>query len=155
MVTIHCNNTRCNTNTIEYNLNQLIREFFDIRRKNMEITSFVMGVLTIVAIIFMVAVVVGLLMISKLNKQVRELSTQLTQNTDSIIRDMQSEHADTWQQFEATGRDITMVEQTLQNQMHEDVKVSKRYIDSRIDKLIDTYFVVKEAEQNTKKLIKG
>ena len=155
MVTIHCNNTRCNTNTIKYNLNQLIREFFDIRRKNMEITSFVMGVLTIVAIIFMVAVVVGLLMISKLNKQVQELSTQLTQNTDSIIRDMQSEHADTWQQFEATGRDITMVERTLHNEIQEQVMVSKRYVDSRIDKLIDTYFVVKEAEQNTKKLIKG
>jgi hypothetical protein len=48
-----------------------------------------------------------------------------------------------------------MVERTLANQIHEEVKVSKRYIDSRIDKLIDTYFVVKEAEQNTKKLIKG
>lgn len=121
----------------------------------MEITSFVIGVLTVIAIIFIVAVVVGLLMISKLNKQVQELSAQLTQNTDSIYRDMQSEHADTWQQFEATGRDITMVEHTLANQIHEEVKVSKRYIDSRIDKLIDTYFVVKEAEQQTKKLIKG
>ena len=121
----------------------------------MEITSFVIGVLTVIAIIFIVAVVVGLLMISKLNKQVQELSGQLTHNTDSIYRDMQSEHADTWQQFEATGRDITMVERTLVNQIHEEANVSKRYTDSRIDKLIDTYFVVKEAEQQTKKLIKG
>jgi len=121
----------------------------------MELTSFVLGIVTIVAIIFMIAVVVGLVKILKLNKQVQELQTQLTQNTDSIYRDMQSEHADTWQQFEATGRDITMVERTLQNQIQEQVMVSKRYIDSRIDKLIDTYFVVKEAEQQTKKLIKG
>jgi predicted Holliday junction resolvase-like endonuclease len=121
----------------------------------MELTSFVLGIVTIVAIIFMIAVVVGLVKILKLNEQVQELQTQINNNQEAVYRNMQSAHAETWQQFEATGRDITMVERTLQNQINEEIKVIQRYTDSRIDKLIDTYFNVKNAEQQTKKLIKG
>ena len=132
----------------------------------MEITSFVLGMLTVVAVTMVTVIVIGIVKIVKLQKLIKESNAYFEtciqnihqterENIDMLYRDIQSEHADTWHQFEATGRDITTVERTLQNQIQEEVTVSKRYIDSRIDKLIDSYFDVKEAEQQTKKLIKG
>jgi hypothetical protein len=44
-----------------------------------------------------------------------------------------------------------MVDSTMQNGL----KNTKSYIDSRIDKLVDTYFQVKAAEKQEKELIKG
>jgi hypothetical protein len=69
-------------------------------------------------------------------------------NLQRVISDSNSE---TWRQFESAGKDVTMVEQTLMNQINQAEQRSTSYIDSRIDKLVDTYFEV----MGSKKMIKG
>jgi hypothetical protein len=41
------------------------------------------------------------------------------------------------------------------DQLHQRVDQLNSYVDRRIDKVIDGYLLVKEAEQESKKLIKG
>jgi hypothetical protein len=81
-----------------------------------------------------------------------------------------------WRQFEEMGRDITMVEKTIMNQIDQNKQEveravddihramgelshsDRRYIDSRIDKLIDTYFEhigAKKPIKNNKEFING
>jgi len=56
-----------------------------------------------------------------------------------------------WRQFETAGKDVTMVEHTLMNQINQAEQRSTSYIDSRIDKLIDNYFGI----VGSKEIIKG
>lgn len=141
----------------------------------MEITSFVLGILAIVAVAMVAVIVVGIVKILKLYKQVSDLK-------DHTYREMQNRYADIWRQFENTGRDITVVEKTSINQIDQinrelDLKISqnkqevdraihesynslaevsnsdRRYIDSRIDKLIDTYFEYNSISKKSKKEI--
>ena len=105
----------------------------------MGITSFVLGMLTMIATIIVTAIVLGMVKISKLTKEQNSLhqlcaaiESDLRKEIDHIYRAMQSDNQDLWRQFETTGRDVTMVEKTLMNQIEE----TKRYIDSRIDKVV-------------------
>ena len=143
----------------------------------METTAYVLGMLTITLIAMISVIVVGIVKIIKLQKQVKQSDVYFEkciqnihqterENLDHIHRridDMQinlqrgiSEvNGEMWRQFEITGKDITMVDKTLQNKMENELKGvhtnTKRYIDSRIDKLVDTYFEV----MGSKKMIKG
>jgi len=115
----------------------------------MEITSFVLGMLTMVATLIVTAIVLGMVKISKLTKEQDSLHQlcaaiegDLRKEIDHIYRAMQSDNQDLWRQFETAGKDITMVEKTLMNQIEE----TKRYIDSRIDKV---------AAKGTKQVING
>ncbi len=132
----------------------------------MATTAYVLGVLTILLIAMISVIVVGIVKIIKLQKQVKEITENLyrdSEHTHRRIDDMQinlqrgiSEvNGEMWRQFEITGKDITMVDKTLQNKMENELKGvhtnTKRYIDSRIDKLIDTYFGMVGA----KEIIKG
>lgn len=131
----------------------------------METIYFVLGSLMIISTALVVGVVLSLLKINKMNKQLTDLETQLDRETTTIYRNMQIEHDDIWRQFEATGRDVTMVERTLsqcidreiqqahrhieeevksiqhheiqlEQAIHREIEDTKRYIDSRIDKTI-------------------
>ena len=132
----------------------------------MEITFFVLGMLTITLIAMISIIVVGIVKIMKLQKQVKELNFNYERSVDtlhrvidetgeSLHRRISEVNGETWRQFELTGKDITMVDKTLQNKMENELKDvhtnTKRYIDSRIDKLIDTYFGMVGA----KEIIKG
>ena len=105
----------------------------------MEITSFVLGMLTIVAAGISASIVVGLAKINQLTRK----TESLTQLCAAIEGDLRREIEDIWKQFENCGRDVTMVEKTLMNQVDE----TRRYIDSRIDKL--------KGEQGSKQILKG
>jgi uncharacterized protein YfkK (UPF0435 family) len=72
----------------------------------------------------------------------------MSRETDQRFHEM---HRNSEHRFEEISRDINMVDQTMQNGL----KNTKSYTDSRIDKLVDTYFQVKAAEQQEKELIKG
>jgi hypothetical protein len=112
----------------------------------------------------------------KLTKQVTDLETTLFQTRGDLYRNIEERIQPIWRQFEDTGRDITMVEQTLRNQIDEIRKQfdrafdetyiemgkmsesDRRYIDSRIDKLIDTYFEhvgAKTPPKQKKEIING
>ena len=122
----------------------------------MEITSFVLGMLTIVAVIILTVIVVGLVKINLLTKKI-ELLQQLCAAIESDLRrEQENTNREVWKQFEATGRDITMVEKTimqrinnevdsihrheheLETVLHRDIDETRRYIDSRIDKVVSS-----------------
>ena len=129
----------------------------------MEITSFVLGMLTIVAVLILVAIVVGLVKINQLAKQSNSL-TQLSASVEGDLRrmienvynDMSREHEEIRRVIEDTNRDISIVERTImqyiENELkeihkheqevetilHRDIDETRRYIDSRIDKVVSS-----------------
>jgi hypothetical protein len=109
----------------------------------MEITSFVLGMLTIVAAGISASIVVGLAKINKISKQLNNLSQQHERDLIHIFKVIGEKDNEIWRQFGDTSRDITMVEKTIMGQVDE----TRRYIDSRIDKL--------KGEQGSKQILKG
>lgn len=119
----------------------------------MELTSFVLGMLVIAAVTIVTATVLGMLRINTLAKQVREVNTRLEREMENLYQKLQREHEETWRQFEATGRDVSMVERTIMNRidqevnsihLHEDeldraIGNTHSYVDSRIDKALNEF----------------
>ena len=128
----------------------------------METTYFVLGVLSVFALILIGVITWGLLMINKQQTQIKNLqediqglmrtiSTEMEytsrridnerQNIHSDLREynnrMESQVSDIWRQIESTKKDT--------------ISESNSYTDKRIDKLIDTYFDIKK----NKDLLKG
>lgn len=138
----------------------------------MEVTAYVLGMLTIVTVAFVTSIVVGLLRILKLTNRVNDLEMRLDREVEHVYRRFEGEHTEVWKQFENAGRDVTMVERTILNQidatrreaeqaideLHRAVgnesSEGRRYTDSRIDKLIDTYFDMKKFNEK-KEVLKG
>ena len=140
----------------------------------MEITSFVLGMLAIVTVAMVAVIVVGIVKILKLTNQVSDLKLRLDREVECLYREMNSRQESIWRQFESAGRDVTMVEKTIMNhidakqreleQAHVDLhrmvehesEHGRRYTDSRIDKLIDTYFdLVGDKIKEKKAIING
>jgi hypothetical protein len=117
----------------------------------METMAYVLGVLTITLIAMISVIVVGIIKIIKLQKHVNEINLNYYRDMDHIHRRIEDTNSEVWRQFESAGKDVTMVEQTLMNQINQAEQRSTSYIDSRIDKLVDTYFEV----MGSKKMIKG
>jgi hypothetical protein len=109
----------------------------------MEITSFVLGMLTIVAAGISASIVVGLAKINQLTRKTESLTQLCAAIEGDLRREIEEKNQEIWRQFENCGRDTTMVEKTLMNQIDE----TRRYIDSRIDKL--------KGEQGSKQMLKG
>jgi len=111
-----------------------------------EITSYVLGMLTIAAILLLIALVLGMVKISKLEKQTITIKKMI----DEVYQSIDHERRHTEQLLESTHRDINMVEQTIMNQVrnvddfhhkieneiHKEIDQTKSYIDSRIDKVV-------------------
>ena len=130
---------------------------------------FVLGILSTIATIMVAVIVVGIVKILKLTKQLKDLETTFFQSRGDLYRNIEERIHTIWKQFDDTGRDITMVEQTLRNQIEEAKRqtedavtvmchADRRYTDSRIDKLIDTYFEhvgAKTPSKKNKELING
>ena len=128
----------------------------------METTAFVLGMLTITLVAMISVIVVGIVKIIKLQKQVKESNMYFEtciqnihrterENLDNIHRRVGEVNGEMWRQFETAGKDVTMVEHTLMNQINQAEQRSTSYIDSRIDKLIDNYFGI----VGSKEIIKG
>jgi hypothetical protein len=110
----------------------------------METTMFTLGVLSMILAALVAIVVYGIVMVSKLKTETRNIYQQLHEN-----------HRDVYHAMDDVRRDINMIESTMHNQIQYASTQSTSYTDKRIDKLVDTYFMVKDAEQTNKKLIKG
>jgi predicted Holliday junction resolvase-like endonuclease len=132
----------------------------------MEITSFVLGMLAIVTVALVAVIVVGIVKILKLTKQVNYVTTRLNISRGELYQHINDAKTEIWRQFEETGRDITMVEKTIMNQIDQARQETGKathtvrtdlsgYIDSRIDKLIDTYFEHVGAKKSKKEVING
>jgi len=128
----------------------------------METTYFVLGMLSVFALILIGVITWGVLTINQQQTQIEELqqniqglmrtiSTEMEytsrridterQNIHSDLREynnrMESQVSDIWRQIESTKKDT--------------ISESNSYTDKRIDKLIDTYFDIKK----NKDLLKG
>lgn len=105
---------------------------------------FTLGVLSMILAALVALVVYGTVMVLKLKRGIND-----------VYRQLYDENQHTYRKFEDMQRDVNMIEATMHNQIQYASTQSNSYTDKRIDKLVDTYFMVKEAEQNTKKIIKG
>lgn len=135
----------------------------------METMYFVLGMLSIVAVAFVAVVVWGLLKIKKQESEIKMLNRMNEdnhrliysmvedvnrrinieiQNLDQVVSNNRREFLDETkelnQHFSRRLEDVWGVFRDIRNEMVElsksDVDLSKSYTDSRIDKLIDTYF---------------
>ena len=125
-----------------------------------EITSYVLGMLTIAAVLLLIALVVGMVKISKLEKKISEHQKQF----DIVYENMSRNDEHLRRLLEDTHRDINMVEKTIMNQVqqidqehhkiedeiHREINQTKSYIDSRIDKV-----VLQGSLVGSKEIIKG
>ena len=111
-----------------------------------ERTSYVLGMLTIAAILLLIALVIGMVKINKLEKQTITIKKMI----DEVYQSIDHERRHTEELLQSTHRDINMVEQTIMNQVrnvddfhhkveneiHREIDQTKSYIDSRIDKVV-------------------
>ena len=125
-----------------------------------EITSYVLGMLTIAAILLLIALVLGMVKINKLDKQTITIKKMI----DDVYQSIDHERRHTEELLQSTHRDINMVEQTIMNQVrhvdenhhkiedqiHREIDQTKSYIDSRIDKV-----VLQGSLVGSKEIIKG
>jgi hypothetical protein len=111
-----------------------------------EITSFVLGMLTVGVALMLITLVAGIVKINKLEKQNNHNEKQFVQIYDDMCR----QDNEVRQLLDSTNRDINMVEKTIMNQVqqidqehhkiedeiHREIDQTKSYIDSRIDKVV-------------------
>jgi hypothetical protein len=123
-----------------------------------EITSFVLGMLTVGVALMLITLVAGIVKINKLEKQNNHNEKQFEQVYDNMCR----QDNEVRQLLDSTNRDINMVEKTIMNQVqqidqehhkiedeiHREIDQTKSYIDSRIDKVVASG-VLKEPTRQT------
>ena len=112
----------------------------------MEITSFVLGMLTVGVALMLITLVAGIVKINKLEKNKNHNEKQFEQVYDNMCR----QDTELRQLLDSTNRDINMVEKTIMNQIeiidrehhkiedeiHREINQVKSYTDSRIDKVV-------------------
>ena len=113
-----------------------------------EITSFVLGMLTVGAALMLITLVAGIVKINKLEKNKNHNEKQFEQVYDNMCR----QDTELRQLLDSTNRDINMVEKTIMNQIeiidrehhkiedeiHREINQVKSYTDSRIDKVVSS-----------------
>lgn len=128
----------------------------------METTYFVLGMLSVVALIFIGVIAWGMFKISKqqteignLQEDIQGLVRTITQEIDYTNRRMDTERQNIHSEFRENNdrleRQLTDIWRGMDTRITDSIKESNSYTDKRIDKLIDTYFDVK----NNKDLLKG
>jgi hypothetical protein len=105
----------------------------------METTSFVLGMLSIVAVAFMAVIVWGIVKINKLTFELKATHEWI----DNGTRDRDYNLQQVYRKFDETDRNISLEYERIYNQIAE----SRSYTDSRIDKVLGT--------TGAKQLIKG
>jgi len=128
----------------------------------METLMFAFGVLTMVLVAIAAIAIYSTVKVLKLKRSLEmqdrytnESITNLYRSNayleESLRKIIDERSRDTQEQFNQTRHEISHRDES----MHRRVDELNSYVDRRFDKLIDTYFAVKEAEEQTKKLIKG
>ena len=128
----------------------------------METTYFVLGMLSVVALIFIGVIAWGMV---KISKQETEIGS-LQENIQGLVRTISQEIEDTTRRIDSERRYIqsevrehndrlerqfTDIWRGIDTRIMDSVNESNSYTDKRIDKMIDTYFEVKK----NKDLLKG
>ena len=128
----------------------------------METTYFVLGMLSVVALIFIGVITWGMFKINKQQTEIgnlkediqgllRTISQEIEYTTRRIDSERQSIQSDFREYNDRFERQITDVWRSTDTRIADSIKESNSYTDKRIDKLIDTYFDIKK----NKDLLKG
>ena len=128
----------------------------------METIYFVLGMLSVVALIFIGVIAWGMVKISKQQTEIESLQ----ENIQGLFRTISQEIEDTTRRIDSERRYIqsevrehndrlerqfTDIWRGIDTRIMDSVNESNSYTDKRIDKMIDTYFEVKK----NKDLLKG
>ena len=128
----------------------------------METTYFVLGVLSVVALIFIGVIAWGAFKISKQQIQIKNLQEDIqgllrtiSNESEYTSRRIDNERQNIQLEFreynDRLERQITDIWRGTDTRIADSVRESNSYTDKRIDKLIDTYFDIKK----NKDLLKG
>jgi len=128
----------------------------------METTYFVLGVLSVVALIFIGVITWGMFKISKqqteignlkedIQQLVRRISQEIEDTTRRIDYERQNIQSEVRGYSDRLERQFTDIWRGIDTRIMDSVNESNSYTDKRIDKMIDTYFDVKK----NKDLLKG
>ena len=128
----------------------------------METTYFVLGMLSVVALIFIGVIAWGMFKISKQQTEisnlkediqglVRTISQEIEYTTRRIDSERQYIQSEVRENNDRLERQLTDIWRGMDTRLTDSIKESNSYTDKRIDKLIDTYFDIKK----NKDLLKG
>lgn len=110
----------------------------------MEAMYFAVGVLTMVLLAVASLAVYSTVMVLKLKKRIEEVLRYTHDETNNI-----------YQNVNRVEERLTREVHEVNDHLHRNFDEFRSYVDRRFDKMIDTYLLVKETEQESKKLIKG
>ena len=128
----------------------------------METTYFVLGMLSVVALIFIGVITWGMFKISKQQTEngslkddiqglLRTISQEIEYTTRRIDSERQQIQSEVRENNDRLERQLTDIWRGMDTRVTDSIKESNSYTDKRIDKLIDTYFDIKK----NKDLLKG
>ena len=128
----------------------------------METTYFVLGMLSVVALIFIGVIAWGMVKISKQQTEIeslqeniqglfRTISQEIEDTTRRIDSERQYIQSEVRENNDRLERQLTDIWRGIDTRIMDSVNESNSYTDKRIDKMIDTYFEVKK----NKDLLKG
>ena len=123
----------------------------------METTYFVLGMLSVVALIFIGVIAWGMFKISKqqteignLKEDIQQLMRTISQEIEYTSRRIDTERQNIHSEFREHNDRLERQITDIWRAMKDSISESNSYTDKRIDKLIDTYDIKKE-----KDLLKG
>ena len=128
----------------------------------METTYFVLGMLSVVALIFIGVIAWGMFKISKQQTEIgslkediqgllRTISQEIEYTTRRIDSERQYIQSEVRENNDRLERQLTDIWRGIDTRIMDSVIESNSYTDKRIDKMIDTYFDIKK----NKDLLKG
>jgi len=128
----------------------------------METTYFVLGMLSVFALIFIGVITWGMFKINKQQTEIgnlrediqgllRTISQEIEYTTRRIDSERQNIQSDFREYNDRLERQLVDIWRGMDTKVSDSIKESNSYTDKRIDKLIDTYFDIKK----NKDLLKG
>lgn len=128
----------------------------------METLMFAFGVLTTVLVAIAAVAVYSTVKVLKTKKSLEIQDRLLNESITNLYRSNGQLEESLHRRFDENFRDVEQrfnevyAEMGYRNEStHHRIDELNSYVDRRFDKLIDTYLAVKDAEEQTKKLIKG
>ena len=128
----------------------------------METLMFAFGVLTMVLVAIAAVAVYGTVKVLKLKRSLEMQDRYMNESISNLYRSNAHLEENLRKIIDDESRNVREQINQIQYEISYRNESSDRridelnsYVDRRFDKLIDTYFAVKDAEEQTKKLIKG
>ncbi len=120
----------------------------------MEAIMFAVGVLTMVLLAVASLAVYSTVMVLKLKDELK-LTHKMIDDVYGTIQHNDMEQSREINELHSRIEETHRVIDKKSDELHRRIDELQSYTDRRFDKLIDTYLLVKETEQESKKLIKG